>query len=381
MLTQRFQNTWLNENALSRVGELLQRHACQRILLVIDRTAFVQSGAEERLRAPLSQYEITVFDHFTPNPRLEDVEMGLAQFRASRPDACLAIGGGSALDVAKVVRGLGPTDSYARDFQRAPLEMVANRCPLIAVPTTAGTGSEATHFAVVYDADTKLSLAHPCLTPDYSILDPQLTAQLPPLVTVSSGLDALCQACESLWAVGGCNESRAWAKEAAELAIHSLPVVATVPSLPVRERMLWAAHLSGRAIDRSKTTGPHALSYALTTRFAFPHGLAVAILFPAFLEAFKRLCEANCQDPAGVEKVEGRIRSVLEILSANDLDHAIQIWEQLLSDLGVPARLRDIGIGPSDLSELADAVNLERLSNHPQSLGRQELVELLQTIL
>src|SRR5690606_25840825 len=139
--------------------------------------------------------------------------------------------------------------------------------PLLAVPTTAGTGSEATHFAVVYIDGVKHSLAHPLLRPDLVILDPLLTYAMPPGLTAATGLDALSQGIEALWAVGATTKSVGYAARAVELAAGALETAVIAPDRTARRAMMEAAHASGLAIDISKTTAPHALSYAISTDF------------------------------------------------------------------------------------------------------------------
>jgi alcohol dehydrogenase class IV len=160
--------------------------------------------------------------------------------------------------------------------------------PCIAIPTTAGTGSEATHFSVVYKNKVKFSVADPRMIPATVILNPALTAQMSPYQTACTGMDALAQGIESYWAVGATGESWEYAEKAIRQAWLFLEKAVKNPDTESRQNMLEAAYWSGRAINISKTTLCHALSYSLTSYFGYPHGHAVALLLPAVFELHLR---------------------------------------------------------------------------------------------
>jgi alcohol dehydrogenase class IV len=148
--------------------------------------------------------------------------------------------------------------------------------PLIAIPTTSGTGTEATCFAVVYIDKTKYSLKHSSILPDYTIIDPTLTHAMPPLVTAATGMDALAQAIESYWGVKSTHESQAYAREAITLTLAYLKA-ACQNEVEARDAMSRAANLAGKAINLTETTACHAVSYPITSYFNVPHGHAVAL--------------------------------------------------------------------------------------------------------
>ena len=154
--------------------------------------------------------------------------------------------------------------------------------PLVAIPTTAGTGSEATHFSVVYIKDIKQSLSHPLIKPAVAIVDPQFTYNLPPFITACSGLDAFCQAIESYWSVNSSDESKKYAIDAIVKIKNNLIDAVKTSSKESRHELSIASNLSGKAIDITKTTAPHAISYPLTKLFNIPHGYAVALILGHF---------------------------------------------------------------------------------------------------
>lgn len=362
------------------VAKILLDLGCRKALLVVDRGAYRASGAEEAFRDVQREFDAAIFDDFEINPKLEDVQRGVESLRDRRPDAIVAIGGGSAIDMAKLIGACGAQEASPREtaLGNAP---IANAPPItIAIPTTAGTGSEATHFAVVYVDGKKHSLANPLLRPAYAVLDPTLTHSLPKGATVASGLDATCQAIESIWSVGATEASLQDAYAALDLSLDNLPIAASEPTPASRSAMLLAAHRSGRAIDVTKTTAPHACSYSLTSRYGTPHGLAVALTLGAFLRWNDATSERDCIDPRGTEDVRRRIASIASRMGAESIDEACTAWETFLQKLGAPVRLRDIGVALDDLPQLADDVNVERLANNPRRIDRDELVELLRSV-
>jgi alcohol dehydrogenase class IV len=374
------QTVYEDADSAAAVAGILSELGSRRAMFVVDGGAYRASGAEERFRDVQRERAVTVFEGFEINPKIEDVERGVATFRQLRPDAVVAIGGGSALDMAKLIAACGPQESTPRECATGVAPLVNAPSPVVAIPTTAGTGSEATHFAVVYVDGKKLSLADPRMRPDYVVLDPTLTHSLPRSATVASGLDALCQSIESIWAVGSTDASLESAYAAFDLALRYLPLAAKDPDPDRRAAMLRAAHYSGRAIDVTKTTAPHACSYSLTTRYGTPHGLAVALTLGPFLRWNGAVEDGDCNDPHGARGVRERISSIVARFGTDSIDEACRVWEEFLRRLGAPTRLREVGVAIEDLSQLADDVNVERLANNPRRIDRDALVELLRSV-
>lgn len=371
----------IREGAIAQVDELLARLDTRRLLLVLDEPAYEYSGAADALTDRLLKYRTVHFSGFELNPKIEDAENGIALFQREAPDVVIALGGGSALDMAKLIAFGGVQEGRLLDYvigERAPERPGP---PVIAVPTTAGTGSEATHFAVVYVDGRKHSLAHPFLLPEYALIDPVLTYSLPAGVTASSGLDALCQATESIWASGATAESIEYASQALSLALENLHAAVNKPSPPVRMAMATAAHLAGKAINISKTTAPHALSYGITTRYGVPHGAAVALTVAAFLGYNHAVDEATCSDARGVVAVKQRVGRIVELLGDGSLERAKDRLGSLIESIGGSVRLRDVGVQQRDLPELARTVNVERLSNNPRTISTSALMLLLEELL
>ena len=365
------------EGKLEELGEILRRYDADRVLLVADEPAFQMSGAAERIAPILQSRQVFRFTDFQPNPDIGEVRRGVDLARQASPGCMVAIGGGTAIDYAKMICRFSP-GSQAVDEHVIHCDPLPGGPPLVVVPTTAGTGSEATHFAVVYVEGQKHSVAHERLTPDAVILDPTLTYSMPPKVTASSGLDAFCQSVESIWAVGATSESIRYAAEALTLGLQNLAIAYSNPTPAARAGMCRAAYLAGCAINLTKTTAPHAISYALTKNLGVPHGFAVAASLSAMLRYNAAVSAADCQDPRGPGSVRERIDLLLDLLGARDIDAACVAIEEVIACVSGHVSLREAGLRSTrDVSRLLEQVNTERLSNNPRSATHQQLLAAL----
>ncbi len=369
-------NGQVHFSALSEVPSVL---TVQSIFLVTDSVAYAASGAEAILRPLLANRTVTIFDSFEPNPKLAEVEACAEALRESKPEALLAVGGGTAMDVAKLANWLSAQNVGKEEILRGEWASPQTPLPLIAVPTTAGTGSEATHFAVVYADGDKHSVAHPLMRPTGAVVDASLTASLPPMLTSHSGLDALCQAIESIWAIGADETSLQFAREGLVLAWENLEAAVNAPTPAARDAMARAAHLAGQAINLTKTTVPHALSYTITSAHGLPHGAAVALTLGAALVFNSEVNETDCLDARGAVAVRERMAMIYETLGARDAAEAAGRFEALVKSIGCPASLAEVGITETaQVDHICATVNMERLANNPRRLTPEDLRGLLQ---
>lgn len=296
-----------------------------------------------------------VFSHFDPNPDFDQCAAGKCMFERKNCDALIAIGGGSAMDTAKGIKAMllasSPVAALRGEYPGS------HAYPLICVPTTAGSGSEATQTAVMYVDGQKHSLSHPMLLPQGVILDSSLLKTLPYAMKRSCALDALCQAIESFWSKSASEESRTLARKAMDDILHVfIPYLQGDPE--AARIMLTASFTAGQAIQMTRTTAAHAMSYQITKRLGYPHGDACALSLPYL---WMRLN----QDPAFQEC--GRLLS--DIMGVEPSEAPL-LFLGLTLDTGLTAP----GCPDPELLEyLTDSVNLERLGNHPQALSRADI--------
>jgi alcohol dehydrogenase len=366
--------------------------ANQRVLVVADPQAYELTGARERLAPMLESAEATVFSGVSPNPTLDDVQQAVSAFEATQPSAIVAIGGGSAIDLAKATSLFGAQPYSADSNHGAPCLSIEaawhpRAIPLVAIPTTAGTGSEATHFAVVYREGVKHSLAHPSLLPDVVVLDETLTASMPRATAAASGLDAVAQAIESMWSIRATEQSIDTAEQALRMGLRHLVAAVNTQARQARRGMLDAAYLSGKAINVSRTTAAHALSYTLSSRHGIPHGMAVAVWLGPLMRLNGRADATNVTHPGGVEHLRAVLR---RIASAFDLgsdlpdamDAAADRWENLAREVGCPTTLGEWGVNEeAEIDHIVESVNEQRLANNPRTLSLADLRKLVRGVL
>lgn len=299
-----------------------------RKLFLVCRGSFDRLGIAEYIKS----LDPVRFSGFTPNPKMEEVMEGVKAFKASNCDSIIAVGGGSPIDVAKCIKHYSESEA-----------------PLIAIPTTSGTGSESTHFAVVYENGKKLSVAAPNLLPEVVILEPATLRNVPEYTRKATMLDALCHAIESHWAKKATAESREIAERAIKLILDNKDAY-LANSAEGNRGMMEAANLAGQAINITTTTAAHAMCYKITSKYGFQHGHAAAICLPEVW--------AYIDDNSGITRNE---------------------FIALIDELGMEYPTSD---NPKeDIEELADSVNLQRLSNSPVSFSRDELVKMYENII
>ena len=317
--------------------------------------------------------KIVPFDQFKPNPDYESVVKGVRVFKVNGCDAIVAVGGGSAMDVAKSIKMFATLDESKNYLEQ---EIIPNQIPFLAVPTTAGTGSEATRFAIVYYQGKKQSITDDSCIPNAVVVDPSVLDTLPDYQRKSTMLDALCHAIESYWSVASTEESRSYSAEALKLIFDN--VFGYLKNNPKQnEQMMRAAYLAGKAINITRTTAPHAFGYNLTTVYGTAHGHAVALcmkqIFPLTIDrAF-----VSCNDPRGADYLEGVLREMAKLMGCNTAEAAAKKFSELVDGL----ELENPHFTEGDFEKFTNTVNPDRLKNHPVRIDEAEIEELYREIL
>ena len=361
------QKEYFGEGSVESLNEILSSHEPNRIFLVTGKKSYSFCGAEKSFEETLKRYGVFRFHDFEENPKIEDVERGMNLFREFNPDLVMGIGGGSVLDMAKLLNILSPQPNSPKEYILKNKEIDIKGKPLVLIPTTSGTGSEATHFAVVYIDKEKHSLAHELMLPNYSIVDSQFTHNLPRKITASTGMDALSQSIESYWAVDSTEESMEYSRQAIKLIMGNLEIAANNPSDESRLAMAKAAHLAGKAINITKTTAPHALSYAFTSYFGVPHGHAVGLTLGEILVYNALVTEKDVADKRGVGYVQKVMYQLNGFLGTSNTDSSREKIKNLMNSIGLETNLSNLGIkNENDIDLITNSVNAERLNNNPR---------------
>ncbi len=346
-----------------QIEQALRAVASHRYMLVCD-ASFPFLPIKESL------HPAVVFDQFTPNPLYEQVCNGVKLFNDNRCDALVAVGGGSTIDVAKCIKLYCKMDPHVNYLQQ---DCFDSRVPLIAVPTTAGTGSESTRYAVVYFEGKKQSVTHESIVPDYVVLEPMLLKTLPLYQKKCTLMDALCQGIESWWSVNSNDESKQYSKIAVETIMAHWKDYIFHHDDGSNAAIMEAANYAGRAINITQTTAPHAMSYKLTSMFGLPHGHAVAVCLP---EVWHYMLEhpEECIDPRGSAYLFGVFDDISSALGFARVGEAVASIRSMIDmlELQYPQskQLQD------DIDILTQSVNPVRLKNNPVALTPQSIRQM-----
>lgn len=345
------QRCFLGESSIENLLSVLKEFSPNHLFLVRGKSSFETCGAKSVMDSVFGELncEITEYYDFDENPKIEDLEKGLLLLRKCPFSAIVAVGGGSVLDMAKLLRFFY---SYSGEPISGKFEKEKELLPLIALPTTAGTGSEATHFSVLYKNKVKYSVEHDAILPDVAIVYPPFTYSTPKYLTACTGFDALAQAIEAYWNVYATEESDEFAKRAIELLWSDLPLVVNSPTNNIRDKVSEGAYWAGRAINITKTTAPHAFSYSLTTYYGYPHGHAVAMTFPFFW--LKNMDVHRIRKNISPYQYKQKIEYLKDIC---DIDICDYIEKKISLSLQLPENF--------NRHFILESVNRQRLQNNP----------------
>ena len=312
------------------------------------------------------------FSDFCPNPLYESVVKGVEAFRKNGCEAIVSVGGGSAMDVAKCIKlyaTLNPAQNYLKQ------EIIPNNVPLLAMPTTAGTGSESTRFAVVYYNGEKQSVAHESCIPSTVLLDPGALTPLPAYQKKATMMDALCHSIESFWSVNSTEESKRYSEAGIKGVMEHMEGYLANTGEGNRN-MLLAANFAGKAINITQTTACHAMSYKITGLYGIAHGHSAALCLPHVWRFMLRHPQ-QCADSRGWDAVQNAFGQIARCMGASSAEEAAGKFEALLQTL----ELTPPSPRPGDLELLASSVNPVRLKNNPVALSEEDLYELYRKIL
>lgn len=352
-------------NGYDAVDAFLRASGAKKIFLVCGSSLErLPIGKYFRTLPQRSGIGIVRFSDYQPNPKYESVVKGTELFRKEGCDMIVAVGGGSGMDVAKCIKlyaNMEPDTLYLKQ------PIIPNDIPLVAVPTTAGTGSEATRFAVIYYQGEKQSVSDTSCIPGTVILDPSALKTLPEYQRKVTMLDALCHAVESCWSVHSTEESCAYGLQAIRRILESRDgYLANTDE--GNAAMLYAANLAGKAINITQTTAGHAMCYKLTGLYGIAHGHAAALCVDQLLPHMAANLD-RCIDPRGPEQIRSALSRIDDAMVGTT-------FHRLLSELALPLPVPAEG----DYALLKTSVNPDRLKNHPVALDEDTIDTLYHQI-
>lgn len=323
--------------AIENLSKILEIENSKNILVFTGKKSF--ENIRPIIEKNLNNRNITYFNDFSVNPKKEEIDIALDKL-AQNFDIIIAVGGGSVIDFAKGYR-------YYSD----------KKTKLIAIPTTSGTGSEATQFSVIYVNGIKKSLDEKSILPEYAIIDSQFVENNPRYLKACTAMDVYCHAIESFWAKKSTSLSKEYARQAIILCKDNIVDYVNSNNSVSAEKMMLASNFAGKAINISRTTASHAISYKITTDYGIPHGHAVAL-------TISKLCEINTKNNENFNELK-------ELISNKPFEY----FKELFDNIGIEYNLEKLGI--TDIQSIAENVNVERLSNNPVELTKSDILDLL----
>ena len=317
--------------------------------------------------------KVVRFSDFEPNPKYESVVKGVQVFKQEQCDFIVAVGGGSAMDVAKCIKLFANMDS-AQNYLKQ--EIRPNGIRLFAVPTTAGTGSEATRYAVIYYNGEKQSVSDYSCIPEAVFMDASVLKTLPPYQKKATMLDALCHALESFWSVNSTPESQNYSRDAIRMILNNSNAYLNNDETG-NANMLHASYVAGKAINITQTTAGHAMCYKLTSLYGIAHGHACAICVSKLWRFM--LCNIDkCIDPRGQDYLSNIFERLAQIMECKTPMEAAEYYQDFVNRqaLGTPAVKSH-----KDYVILKTSVNPVRLKNNPVGLSEADIDGLYHQIL
>jgi len=360
--------------AIEQLSAELTRLNVQNPLIVTD-AILVQSGTVDLALAQLGGRRYGVFDQVKPEPEISIVEDCTRAYREGGHDGLIGVGGGSAIDIAKGVAAFASHEGPLAELFGVDL-VKRKGPPLIAIPTTAGTGSEVTNVAIFSDkqAQLKKGIVSDYLLPDVALVSPLMTLTCPRSVTAASGVDALVHAVEAYLSVNASPITDAIALGAIKLIVKALPKAYANPSsLQAREDMATASLMAGMAFGNAGVGAVHALAYPLGGRFNIAHGVSNALLLPYVMEWNKLACVERMRDIADAMGAR-----VAHLSDRDAADLAVKAMADLCAAVEIPSGLRSFNVPEDAIPAMAEeASKIERLMrNNPRKLNAADIEKI-----
>lgn len=361
---------------IEKLPKILKRINCKRIFLIVGSSFRHQ---DIRLDVESLDVEKIFFSDYTSNPLYEQVCKGVDLLLKEQCDAIIAIGGGSPIDVAKCIK----LAALAEEGKRSLIPPLVNTCvqilkdklPIIAIPTTAGTGSESTHNAVIYFKGEKQTITNDGILPDYALLVPTVLNTLSLYQKKCTMMDALCQGIESWWSVNSTEESREYSRNTIKLIMQNWEKYIFENDSEASAKILLAANYSGRAINIAQTTAAHAMSYKITSLCNIPHGHAVAVCLPEIWEYMINNIN-KCVDIRGDKYLLEIFDSISKAMGGDNSNDTLIIYRKMLKKLELIYPKNST----QDIKTFSKSVNSIRLKNNPIKLEYENIFDIYSKI-
>ncbi|MCI1823929.1 MAG: iron-containing alcohol dehydrogenase [Megasphaera sp.] len=343
--------TYAGQGSIEKITEIIECEQVRSILIFTDK-GVRESGLTKRIEELCSKNSYTVIDDLASEPSYQDVERVIEETKGASIDFIIGVGGGSVMDVSKLASIVIGAEYSVRDLLQDP-SIAKKYIKTVMIPTTCGTGSEATCNAIVAipEKQSKQGIVNNCMIPDYVILDADMINQLPPKIIAATGVDALAHVVECFTSKKATILSDTYAKEGACKIFHNIrEAYADAANMEAKMEMLMGAFYGGIAITGSGTTAVHALSYPLGGKYHIAHGVSNAILFAHVMEFNKDACAnrlAMLCDAVYPEKYNESVNV--------KADYIIEEIKDIVDKVNIPTNLEELGVKAEDLDFLVEA--------------------------
>ncbi len=369
--------TLVGDGIAVRMGDYLDKLDARKVFIVTDKQ-IINLGLIDPMLRSLRRRNISyqIFDEVLPDPTDEVVRKGVDVLRGCSCDSVLTFGGGSVIDAGKAM-AVFCANPMVEGQAVTNASKLKPRITLVAVPTTAGTGSEVTDITVITDARTHIKIPHQhqYFIPDMAVIDPTLTLGIPPAITAATGIDVLTHAVESYLARGVCTLGQALSYSAIQLVAAYLPLaVGNGKDQYARRKMAEASYMAGMSFSNAGLGVCHAIAHQIGARYKVPHGVANALILPEVMHFNMLVRQDSLKEIARafnlrIEHLDGRAAAL----------RAIEAVRDLTASIGLPTRLQQIGAIPDDFPTLANqALEDPTLQTNPRVVGHKDILDILQ---
>lgn len=344
----------------------------ENVLIVSDPFLY-KNGLAEQIGKEMTGKNVAYFSEIEPNPSCESVDKAAALAREIKADCVVGLGGGSSMDVSKIVSCLVDNEGSIYDYYAGGTRTLKERkATLICIPTTAGTGSEVTNVGVFTNrkAGIKMPMVNDLFWADVAVIDPELTYTLPPAITASTGMDAFCHAIEAYWNKDSQPICDMLAMGAMKLILENIKTAYDEPqNQEARGAMIVASLIAGVAFSQTRTTGIHAISFPLTTEYGASHGTACSITLPAFVRL-------------SVQEEAKKMETLAAYLGCDSVEALADKVEALMISMNMPVRLSQIGVKEEALEHITEVgLGAAIIQLTPAVMNKDTVYALLKSIL
>lgn len=351
-----------------KLNYFIKKNKIHNILIITGQKSFNSSGFKKLEIYKNFKTVMTILYKKKKIPEINELKFLIKKINIINPDLIIALGGGCVIDYAKLANLFYNTRNLKNKIKRKDLKIYSKKTKILAIPTTAGSGAEATRFSVIYIDKIKHTVEHSLLKPDFYCLNPKLVVNSPKIVRSSSGFDAIAQALEAIFSKKANINSVKYSLRSLHFSIKYFLRFVNSPNLVNAANMSKAANFSGKAINIAKTNAPHALSYLFTSRFKIPHGIAVSIFFVEIINLYYLTAKKN----NNINLIK-KFNLLFKVIKQPDIEGFNNLFNKLLHESGIKDYLSKLLQKIRYQKKIKYYYNLDRLKNSPIEILKKDI--------